>query len=410
MPDRNKWLILASLGALGAACIAAGCYASAPLLWIVGGGALAWAGFQAVGRPSPAAVPATSPAGPPRPSILARPPVDPKDTRALVERMLSQGRYALLLRPQLVGNLTPGQFGQAREALKAAMPCIPDGTLVLGAEGGRKRAIHVGAFYLDRFPVTNRQFHEFVVAGGYEQIGLWDAAVWPSVGELVDRTGMPGPCFWRRGCFEAGEEDFPVVGVNWHEAAAYARWVGKRLPSDAEWTKAAEPRVGMGWADGSPPRRYPWGDEMDHRGANVWGTGRGRLAAVHEFAEGVSAAGAAQMIGNVWEWTSGNFRGTSLEPAEDDPWILPTPMKCIRGGAFDTYFDSQATCGFVSGEIPTRRRPNIGFRAAIAVSDLTLEFPGSSPGRAEGVAAAEAIPAAEPVSGASAAQAQEVCA
>jgi len=70
-------------------------------------------------------------------------------------------------------------------------------------------------------------------------MGLWDARIWPAVLEMVDQTGLPGPRFWKDGCHAEGEEDLPVVGVSWYEAQACARWMGKRLPSDAEWAKAA---------------------------------------------------------------------------------------------------------------------------------------------------------------------------
>jgi gamma-glutamyl hercynylcysteine S-oxide synthase len=109
---------------------------------------------------------------------------------------------------------------------------------------------------------------------------------------------------------------------------------------------------------------------MDLGRANLWGSGPGGVVAVTEFPEGVSVGGAYQLIGNVWEWTSGAFRGTG-----GGHWQLPTPMKSIRGGAFDTYFDNQAACQFQSGESPLARRHNIGFRCAVGVCDLELAGP-----------------------------------
>ena len=75
------------------------------------------------------------------------------------------------------------------------------------------------------------------------------------------------------------------------------------------------------------------------------------------------------MIGNVWEWMRGGF---PLIDAGEGQWIFETPMKSIRGGAFDTYFDSQATCQFQSGEAAIARKHNIGFRCAVGVCDLLL--------------------------------------
>ena len=105
--------------------------------------------------------------------------------------------------------------------------------------------------------MTNRQFQRFVEAGGYDTLEIWPQEVWPSLMRFTDRTGRPGPRDWENGKFPAGKADHPVVGVCWYEAVAYARWVGKRLPTAAEWQKAG------GWPEqlsGGACNRYPWGD------------------------------------------------------------------------------------------------------------------------------------------------------
>lgn len=311
--------------------------------------------------------------------------ISPDDTDGLVRQMVAQHRYALLLRPQIAASLNQTQFTQAIEALQARMALVPDGEVTLGQvdenpddqpsgedEHGRSapcRTLRVKRFFLDRHPVTNREFFEFVAAGGYEQMSLWDESVLPAVLDFVDRTGEPGPRFWKEGCFLEGTDDHPVIGVCWHEAAAYARWVGKRLPSDAEWVKAGAWPVPLA-NHGRIQRRYPWGDDMDRRRANLWGSGPGRIVGVNEFAGGISLGGVQQLIGNVWEWTAADFHGG------DHPLgklTFKTPMKTIRGGAFDTYFDNQATCQFASGETTLARKRNIGFRLAIGVCDLVLD-------------------------------------
>jgi iron(II)-dependent oxidoreductase len=245
------------------------------------------------------------------------------------------------------------------------------------------RVVQVQRFFLDRYPVTNEQYYEFVAAGGYEQVALWEESILPAVLDLVDRTGMPGPRYWRDGCYLPGEEYHPVVGVSWYEAAACARWLGKRLPSDAEWVKAGSWPVAIS-PSACQQRKYPWGDTMDRRRANLWGAGPEKIVPVHAFAEGVSVGGVYQLVGNVWEWTGGSFRATDHLVGE---LTLPSPMKSIRGGAFDTYFDNQATCHFGSGENPLSRRHNIGFRCAIGVCDLLLT---------RSAHCQEAPPAAEP--------------
>ena len=312
----------------------------------------------------------------------ARKPADPGDKDAMVEQMLAQGRYALLLRPQIAENLSEHQFHRALEALENGMALVPDGEVVLGriddldprelededVVARQGRIVRVEHFFMDRYPVTNRQYYEFVAAGGYEQMALWDPAIWPAVLDFVDRTGEPGPRFWEDGCHAEGRERHPVVGVSWYEAAAYARWLGKRLPTDAEWVKAGSWPVSLS-SSSRVQRRYPWGDTMDLTRANLWASGRRDTVSVDEFSGGVSVGGVYQLIGNVWQWTRGDYRA-----AETDGTVIVSeaPIKSIRGGAFDTYFDSQATCQFQSGEAVIGRKPNIGFRCAVGVCDLLL--------------------------------------
>lgn len=319
------------------------------------------------------------------PTPAARPPVDPSDVHGLVAQMLSQSRHALLLRRQIVGNLGDEHFRQAIDALQEAAAIVPEGDVVLSGadqesgeaakdEAPRRpcpdRRVHVQPFYLDRTPVTNRQYYEFVAADGYREMALWDAKVWPAVLDMVDQTGMPGPRFWNRGVYLPGEEELPVVGISWYEASACARWLGKRLPTDAEWVKAACWPVATE-SSALAHRRYPWGDTMDRSRANLWGSGPNRVVSVHDFAEGASVGGVYQLVGNVWQWTSGSFQGSP----NDREIEQSSPMKNIRGGAFDTYFDNQATCQFQSGENPLCRRHNIGFRCAVGMCDLVLARP-----------------------------------
>ncbi len=191
-------------------------------------------------------------------------PLDPNDINALVEQMLAQGRFALMLRPQLAKNLSAAHFSRALSALEECMALVPDGDVQL-EEGELSRVVLVQRFFLDRYPVSNRQFYEFVAGGGYQQANLWDEGILPIVLEFVDGTGHPGPKHWQNGCYPGGEEKHPVIGVNWYEAAAYARWIGKRLPSDAEWVKAGSWPVRIS-STSRVQRKYPWGDSMDRAG------------------------------------------------------------------------------------------------------------------------------------------------
>jgi iron(II)-dependent oxidoreductase len=315
------------------------------------------------------AAPAPRPEPPPRKTSGNR-------EGTLVERMIASGRIALLLRPQIASSLSARDIQAAQAALDEAMAIVPQGpvsvrsrcyeTLESERAPRAERLIQVEGFFLDRFPVTNAEYHRFVEEGGYEQMALWDESIWPAVLGFVDKTGQPGPRYWEGGSFVPGKEDHPVVGVSWYEACAYARWAGKRLPTDPEWVKAGAWPVMS--ENGRPvQRKFPWGDAMDKRRVNVWGSGRDGTVAVHQLPEGASVGGVQQLVGNVWEWTTSTFG--AWEPAQHK---LETylPLKSVRGGAFDTYFDTQATCQFQSGESPLARKHNVGFRCALGFCDV----------------------------------------
>ena len=108
---------------------------------------------------------------------------------------------------------------------------------------------------------------------------------------------------------------------------------------------------------------------MNRRFANLWGSGPEGTAAVSAFAEGMSVGGVYHLIGNVWEWTHSNFGAWDVAARKLE---VTGPMKSIRGGAFDTYFDNQATCQFQSGDSSLARKRNIGFRCALGVCDVSL--------------------------------------
>jgi iron(II)-dependent oxidoreductase len=296
----------------------------------------------------------------------------------LVEQMIASGREALLLRPQIAANLSPSDFAAAQVALDEAMAIVPQGSVVMRARcyddleeadtPRGERLVQVEGFFLDRFAVTNGQYQQFVDAGGYEQMSLWDESIWPAVLGFTDQTGQAGARYWQNGRFPPGKEDHPVVGVSWYEAAAFARWVGKRLPTDPEWVKAGCWPVA---AEANKPvqRKFPWGDAMDRRLVNLWGNGVNDTIPVTASPGSASVGGVQQLVGNAWEWTSSTFG--NWEPAGRKVETT-MPLKSIRGGAFDTYFDTQATCQFQSGETPLARKHNIGFRCALGFCDVVL--------------------------------------
>jgi dienelactone hydrolase len=148
-------------------------------------------------------------------------------------------------------------------------------------------------FYIDRFEVTNREYQRFVDAGGYERSEYWterfadggsDITWHEAMEKLRDSTGRPGPSTWKGGHFAAGEDNYPVAGVSWYEAAAYAKWSHKSLPALAQWYYAAPP-------------------EMARYAVKVSNISHNRLAPVGWF-KGVGPFGTYDMAGNVKEWVA----------------------------------------------------------------------------------------------------------
>jgi iron(II)-dependent oxidoreductase len=304
----------------------------------------------------------------------------PRSTDALVDELLANGRYALMLRPETKQHLTQFHIMRAIRQLDEAMALVPAGRVLVGQLAelsssacgqaevdpklAKKNLVAVDPVYLDRYCVTNADYQRFIDAGGYEQLEFWHEEALPALLDFVDQTGAPGPRYWSDGQYPDDEGHLPVVGVSWYEAWAYARWVGKRLPSDAEWTKAAA------WPVESAPgriaqRRYPWGESFDVRRAHLYGSGHNAPVPVDDFPTGTSVGGLHQLIGNVWEWTATPF----AEVADSSLHVTESVMT-IRGGAFDTYFENQATCHFQSGDQALARRRNVGFRLALPMSDL----------------------------------------
>ena len=233
-------------------------------------------------------------------------------------------------------------------AVKRDMIQIPSGAFVSGATWDSfaydneypAHEVFVPAFKLARVPVTNEEFAHFIAEGGYERRELWSEEGW----HWREKENWTSPLYWQRdgagvwsvrGMFEEGalEADHPVTGVSWHEAEAFARFAGKRLPTEAEWEKAAS------W-DGERKRRFAWGDEeptdaLCNFGMTHWGT-----TPVGSFPKGASATGCLDMTGNVWEWTSTPFEGyKGFEPfpyPEYSQVWFDGDHRVLKGGSWAT--------------------------------------------------------------------------
>ncbi len=308
-----------------------------------------------------------------RPPALQDGPGQPADRgqRAATEihgmtrRLIAEDRFVFVLLKEAADDIAEADALPAWKAITDQMALIPAGVVPVQLGNGAMEAVEVGALYLDRCAVTNRQFQRFVQGAGYDNLELWPQEIWPGLMRLTDRTGRPGPRGWEQGQYPHGKAEYPVVGVSWYEAFAYARWVGKRLPTSAEWQKAG------GWPEhlsGGSCTRYPWGDVFDPTRANLWASGKGEAVPVRDFPTGVTPNGIYQMSGNVWEWLDEPLDAIPCEP--DETFEAWKPLRRIVGGAFDTYFANEATCQFVTGQPELDRRDNIGFRCAVSVDRL----------------------------------------
>lgn len=294
---------------------------------------------------------------------------------AVVDRLLKNRRHCAILTSETEGLFDNQALAMSWLALEDEMALVPGRELAAqdSATTGRGfPARESGGFYLDRLAVTNADYACFVADGGYSQCELWPVEIWPNVLQFVDSTGQAGPRFWKEGKPPKNRDNHPVVGVCWYEASAYARWVGKRLPVAAEWQQAAT------WCSGSTvcrsldggggQPRYPWGDSFDPARCNTWFGGPGETVPVDAYYEGCTPNGVYQLIGNVWEWVATQYSCGTSRP--DVQILLEQPMAEIRGGAFDTYFERQATCQFRTGQPFLYRGRNIGFRCCVSVSAL----------------------------------------
>lgn len=223
-------------------------------------------------------------------------------------------------------------------------------------------------FRIDTAPVTNRAYLSFVEAGGYHDERLWERAGWT----FARDSGLEHPLFWvqegerswgrvRFGRVEELPLDEPAQHVSWYEADAFARWAGKRLPTEAEWEKAAS------WdAAVQRKRRFPWGDEALSTSANLGGQ-YFRPAPVGAYPAGVSAVACHQLIGDVWEWTASDLAGypgfRAFPYREYSEVFFGPDYKVLRGGSWATHASAVRTT-FRNWDLPIRRQLFAGFRCA----------------------------------------------
>jgi serine/threonine-protein kinase len=254
----------------------------------------------------------------------------------------------------------------------AGMVPVPAGTYRLGEKyeglaalappSSPEHPVKLGAFFIDQTEVSNAAFKGFVDDGGYANDAWWADAQGVDRKVFVDATGKPGPAGWREGTFAKGADRHPVAGVSWYEAAAFARWAGKRLPTEAEWECAA---LGQPPTDGDAYGKsgsYPWGAAYAKGKANLLETGVGKTEPVGSRKGDVSALGCHDFAGNVREWTADPYKlypnSKSAKPNLGKPGYAS-----VRGASYDeSEIGAEATRR--RGELRTTRDEHIGFRCA----------------------------------------------
>jgi formylglycine-generating enzyme required for sulfatase activity len=287
------------------------------------------------------------------------------------------------LAARVSGGRILGQLGDPRLLDPSYWGLVEAGPFWYGddREGGRRgpvlKQVHLPASYrIARFPVTNAEYRRFVEAGGYDERRWWTPAGWAFLRATGRRSHsaadglVRAPRLWEHNQFNHPAQ--PVVGVSWYEAAAYAAWLTEqalrtghlapgdrlRLPTGLEWERAARH---------IDRRRYPWGNQApDDTHANFDTIGLRAPAPVGCFPSGVAECGAADLAGNVWEWTATLWDcPEEVAPCAD---LTRAQMPMIRGGAFN-WDAGYLACGARYWFNPSRRFNLLGFRLVWAMGD-----------------------------------------
>ncbi len=225
---------------------------------------------------------------------------------------------------------------------EGSMVLVPAGEFTMGSTTGDAdeqpaHLVQVDTFLIDIYEVTVRRYAAFLQATGTNSPSNWNTMNQPA------------------------HQKYPVANVDWADAAAYCKWAGKRLPTEAEWEKAAR---------GTDGRLYPWGnDPPTPRHANFWKAGshvHGTLAAVGTLENGKSPYGSYDMAGNVWEWVSDWYDNDYYKnsPSQNPTGPSSGESKVLRGGAWDSS-PQQVRSTLRYFHRSTHRHKDYGFRCVM---------------------------------------------
>ena len=264
-------------------------------------------------------------------------------------------------------KVRPPQVAQASPALGvlSEMVQIEGGPFRCGNDGIEaldneipEHTIALETYWIDPTPVTCGAYAQFIDAGGYTDRQWWSETGW----SWLQDHPVTHPRYWSLALIEDDREHHPACGVSWFEADAYARFVGKRLPTEAEWEKAAS------WHPGLVRRQiYPWGAADPTDGHCNFGGHRGQTTPVTAHPQGRSASGCYDMLGNVWEWTDTWFHpyaGYRSFPYEGYSKVyFDHQHRVLKGGSWAVQAPV-LRCSFRNWYYPGTREHFAGFRCA----------------------------------------------
>ena len=222
-----------------------------------------------------------------------------------------------------------------RNTSQQGMTFIEAGSFLMGHQDADSRwpahTVDLDAYWIDRYPVTNADYEVFVKETGHEQ-----------------------PTHWISEAYQPDMANHPTVYIPFDDAKAYAKWIGKRLPSEAEWEKAAR---------GTEGQSYPWGNSEAAERCNTNGD-YGGTTPVDKFAAGASPYGVMDMSGNVLEWVADWHGDYDTSEPNRNPVGPPTGKhRCTRGGHYDV-LARDARCASRHWNPPEKGQHHIGFRCA----------------------------------------------